>query len=139
MLKRTMKCPYCSSSSFVTNSRKTTKGFQIWRRRTCSVCAQVWTTVESVNSATTYSVEYPNKRSGSFQRDILFLSIKDALHHRKDAVKAAGYVTSTVLGKIYSQNRTKLPVSLLIELTLGVLKNYDATAAAVYKATYEES
>ncbi|MBL7036707.1 transcriptional repressor NrdR [Candidatus Microgenomates bacterium] len=45
-----MNCPYCESSQvMVVNSRKTSMGSQVWRRRRCNKCKLLFTTHENVN------------------------------------------------------------------------------------------
>jgi len=45
-----MECPYChSSQTEVINSRPTRKNSQIWRRRKCLACSEIFTTHEMVD------------------------------------------------------------------------------------------
>jgi transcriptional repressor NrdR len=45
-----MECPYChSSQTEVINSRPTRKNAQIWRRRKCLSCGEIFTTHEMVD------------------------------------------------------------------------------------------
>jgi transcriptional repressor NrdR len=45
-----MECPYCHKQvTFITNSRPTKNNAQVWRRRKCSNCAEVFTTHEIID------------------------------------------------------------------------------------------
>jgi transcriptional repressor NrdR len=45
-----MECPYCNKQqTFVTNSRSTKENAQIWRRRKCQSCKEVFTTHEVID------------------------------------------------------------------------------------------
>lgn len=131
-----MNCPYCKNSTKVTNSRSRAQGTQIWRRRTCKNCAQVWTTLESIDLSTSHRVSGLNNGLEPFSRDELFSSIKDSLQHRKTALSDATALTDTVLARILLQNQAIIPKSEVIAVTSDVLKKFDKVAAAVYAAKH---
>lgn len=65
-----MECPYCHSElTDVVNSRPTRKNAQIWRRRKCTKCAEIFTTHEIVDLSHLIVI----KKSG---RPEVFRSIK---------------------------------------------------------------
>lgn len=134
---KTMNCPYCKSDSKVSNSRPTAKGTQIWRRRTCKSCGQIWTTQEVIDLTTSHQVTSQNNHSEPFSRDKLFLSIKDACAHRKSALADATALTDTVLSQVLRQNTTVLSEQQLIDITNSVITRFDKTASAVYRAKHK--
>lgn len=131
-----MICPYCTSETQVTNSRPSKKSPEVWRRRSCKVCLNVWTTRETVDLSTSHRIITSQNHLEPFQRDELFISIKDACAHRKTALEDASALTDTVLGRVLHQEHAEIPVEYLIDLTASVLNRFDKVAAAVYKAKH---
>ncbi len=131
-----MHCPYCASLTKVTNSRSTAKGTKKWRRRECKKCGQIWTTHEVIDLSTSHKIEHADSSVEPFSRDTLFVSILDSLRHRKTALDDATGLTDTVLTRVLAQKSAQISSSAIKNITQATLKNYDKTAAAVYKATH---
>lgn len=131
-----MKCPYCASPSSVTNSRSRASGMQTWRRRECDQCHALWTTHEIIEPRSAYHVIRVKKRSEPFSRDKLFVSIMNALSHRKTALPDSSGLTETILHRIYLLQQASLTPNTIAKLTHETLLRFDATAAAVYQATH---
>jgi transcriptional regulator NrdR family protein len=129
-----MQCPYCQSDTKVTNSRPSKSHPEVWRRRTCKQCSSIWTTREYIDLSTSHRARTRHKRLQAFSRDILFLSIKDSLNHRKTATADATALTDTVLGRILSQKQAVIETTTIIEISQEVLYHFDRTASAVYRA-----
>lgn len=132
-----MKCVYCASSSFVTNSRPTAKGTQVWRRRECSRCHGLWSTKEAVDLSKTHVFTSSHNHSEPFSRDALFISLIDSLKHRKTALNDATALTDTILSQVLAQKSAKIGREALIELVYTTLKRFDKIAAEVYLRTYK--
>ena len=130
-----MQCIYCASSTKIVNSRSTAKGTKKWRRRECKKCGHVWTTHEVVDLSTSHKIIHTDNSVEPFWRDKLFVSIKDSLQHRKTALEDASYLTDTILAKTLALKTQNIKTRQLFDIIHKVLKNYDKTAAAVYKAT----
>lgn len=133
-----MFCPYCASDTKVTNSRPSAKHPEVWRRRQCKVCNNIWTTREYLDLSTTHRVFNRNSKIQAFQRDKLFLSIKDSLSHRKNSLTEASALTDTVLSRILTLKRGLISTSDIFVIVHGIIKRFDPTAAAVYKAKHEQ-
>ncbi len=131
-----MECPHCRSKTKVTNSRKRARGTQTWRRRECKSCGNIWTTHEVIDLSTSYIVEGAQGHRQPFSRDKLFMSIQESLRHRKTALADATALTDTVLARILAQKTATIPEGDLFAVIYEVIKKFDRTAAAVYKATY---
>lgn len=134
-----MVCPYCDGKSRVINSRSHNNGRGVWRRRHCAVCNAVWTTSENSELASTHRVsDGTSKAFSAFSRDVLFISIKDSLQHRKTAVYDAGELTDTIIGKVLSLKCPEIPARDLAGIVHSVLLRFDPTAAAVYHAKHTD-
>lgn len=60
-----MHCPFCKSTQiYVTNTRPTKGGFQIWRRKRCQTCGETFTTHEIIDLSHLVVV----KRSGKKEK-----------------------------------------------------------------------
>ena len=130
-----MRCPYCNSSTKVTNSRSTNHNQMVWRRRTCTQCLAAWTTHEIYVLTSTHTVKrLSQKHPEPFSRDELFMSIKESLQHRKTALDDATALTDTIITQVLALKTALIESSQIFELAHACLENFDTTAAAVYKA-----
>lgn len=129
-----MKCIYCNSETKVTNSRPQLKLNRIWRRRNCSECRAVFTTVELGDLEKSLVVNGPTGLE-PFLRDKLFISIYDSLKHKKTALNDATALTDTITGQLLKlvNNGTIQKADILSVVTL-ILKRFDKTAATYYVA-----
>jgi transcriptional regulator NrdR family protein len=127
-----MRCPYCQSDTNVTNSRSSKKYPEVWRRRRCKACDSLWTTREYIDLSSSHQVRTRHKRLRAFSRDILFLSVKDSLSHRKTSTEDASALTDTILERILAEKSAVIETTTIISATHEVLFKFDRTAAAVY-------
>lgn len=78
-----MFCPFCHSDQItVTNSRPTNKDTQIWRRRKCLKCNEVFTTREKIDISYVV-VEKRDGRRVQYSRPKLYSGIYHAFVGRK--------------------------------------------------------
>lgn len=130
-----MVCIYCSSETKVSNSRLQKKANQVWRRRACTSCGAVFTTLEAVEASQALRVRHTPKHSEPFSRDTLLLSIYDSLKHRKTAVTDATALTATVLGKLYPLiHEATLERDDIVAIASETLRRFDPVAATHYQA-----
>lgn len=129
-----MVCVYCGNKTAVINSRHRQNGLEVWRRRTCSVCKAVFTTLEQIDSGLALMV----KKSSQYQpflRDKLFLSIYDSLKHRKTALADATALTDTSWSKLVPAFVDgKIERGDIVEIVIPILKRFDHIAATHYTA-----
>ncbi|MFT4532561.1 MAG: transcriptional regulator NrdR family protein, partial [Candidatus Saccharimonadales bacterium] len=126
---------YCSSATSVTNSRSPKTSSFVWRRRKCKQCSAIWTTRENYDLSTTHRVKVSSTgASEHFRRDLLLLSVHEAIKHVKHPEDIAGDLTDTVISKLLALKEPVISTRSIIDVTHGTLKAYDHTAAAVYKA-----
>jgi transcriptional repressor NrdR len=129
-----MVCIYCSSKTRVTNSRRQARTRSVWRRRSCLACGGIFTTIESVDFATSLLVHKSDKTTPApFSRDILFASILASCNHRPAAIHDASALTDTIIKKVLQRGQADITLSELTNLTHDVLTRFDAFAATYYK------
>lgn len=132
-----MVCIYCAHSTRVVNSRHQKRANQIWRRRRCTDCKAIFTSLEGVDNVLAVRV-IKNGHLEPFSRDKLLLAIHDSLKHRKTAVADASYLTGTILGSIYTHLKdATIDSSKITQITLQTLGNFDKAAATHYRAFHE--
>lgn len=103
-----MVCIYCQKPTQVTNSRLQKRLNQTWRRRKCSSCAAIFSTIESVQLESAWIVTDTNNKITPFNRDKLLLSIYKSCQHRPNAVIEASHLTNTIISSLYDQKHTAL-------------------------------
>lgn len=120
----------------VVNSRPQIRTNTIWRRRKCTACAGIFTTLEGTDLGA--AVSFAAGRSGRlepFSRDKLFVSIYESCRHLPDATAVATSLTQTVAAKALRQQKDGvLHAQDLIAVALTALKHFDKTAATIYAA-----
>jgi transcriptional repressor NrdR len=99
-----MYCPFCGSDQIIViNSRPTNKNTQIWRRRKCLKCQELFTTRELID----ISYIIVEKRNGTrvqFSRPKLYSGIYQALVGRKKIDRGdAGEIAEDIMHKIEEQ------------------------------------
>ncbi len=134
-----MVCIYCGAKTAVTNSRPQKRSMQTWRRRQCTACNAIFTTIEGADLSTSLVV-----RAGStvepFLRDKLFMSILRAIGHRTEPLQDAGGLTATVIAQLL-QTDTKASYTAHDIATLAhtTLDRFDTAAAVQYQAYHGKS
>jgi len=132
-----MKCVYCDEETKVINSRLQKKANQVWRRRNCTACGAIFTSIERVDTEQALSV-VKNDAHQPFSRDKLLFSIYDSLKHRKTAESDATALTATILGKLMkATDEATITRQKIVDLTYEVLNNFDNAAATHYQAFHQ--
>lgn len=129
-----MVCIYCRKDTHVSNSRLQKRTNQVWRRRTCEHCKNVFTTLEEVTLEQAVRFNHMGHLE-PFSRDKLFLSIYEACRHRKTAVSDATSLTATSLSKIRSKiTDATIDRAIVVKSIAEVLKHFDKAAQVQYLA-----
>jgi transcriptional regulator NrdR family protein len=130
-----MVCIHCSSETNVINSRHQKRSNQVWRRRRCTSCKSVFTTLEGAEYALAWQVRSATGHLEPFSRDKLFLSIWNSLQHRKSALADAGALTDTVLKKLlHDVKDATLSPTHISRSAFVALNRFDKVAATHYQA-----
>ena len=133
-----MVCIYCGGPTHVTNSRSQKRSNATWRRRACTKCSAVCTTIEVIDLSTAIIVTGP-KPPCPFSRDKLFVSIYDSCKHRKDAQASATSLTDTIIKHLYPLiDNASVSSSTIRDVTLKTLGRFD-TVAGVHYGAYHPS
>lgn len=131
-----MVCIYCNGPTQVVNSRLQRRSNNIWRRRQCSNCGNIFTTHEAIELESVLMVQ-KNKHTDiePFARDILFTSIYDSCRHRQNAISDASALTQTVIGKILKLiNQGTIHRNQIVDTAFETLEKFDKASATMYLA-----
>jgi transcriptional regulator NrdR family protein len=130
-----MVCIQCGSETQVINSRHQKRSNQVWRRRRCTSCKSVFTTLEGAEYALAWQVRKDKGRIEPFSRDKLFLSVWNSLQHRKTALSDASSLTDTVLKKLLGEvEDATLNSPMISRAAFVALNRFDKAAATHYQA-----
>lgn len=135
-----MLCPFClHEKTEVYNSRSTSAGTQVWRRRRCLSCNATFTTQESFNPSDSWKVR-GLKKTTRYSRPRLALSIIKACDHRPDIESTVWYLFEGIerqLLPLAASNNLIVSLNDITRITANVLKNFDATAYVKYMSYHQ--
>lgn len=126
-----MECPYCHSlQTEVTNSRPTLKETQVWRRRKCLKCGEIFTTHEVVDLSHLVVIK-KSGRSEVFSRSKLYSGIYGATIGSKtpDREKVVERITREVERELLFLKRKRI---MSIEIADIVLKKLRKSQSATF-------
>lgn len=132
-----MVCIYCSGNTSVVNSRPQKRSNNIWRRRSCSKCAAIFTTIESPDTSSSIIVKHADGSVTPFLRDKLFMSILKSLPEN-DQYESAAELSTTIIASLVGQPEKLKPINVadIIKTSQTVLRRYNKTAYLRYSAEY---
>ena len=122
-----MNCPFCGSTQvMVTNSRPTRGDSQIWRRRKCLGCGEVYTTYEKINLSHLIVVKKSGRKE-RFRRVKLFSGIYHSSIDRKNVDRGemsefSEKTTNQIIQEILKLKRKEIHSTEITEMVLNKLK-----------------
>lgn len=131
-----MVCPHCATTTDVVNSRRQRRANGVWRRRKCSGCGTVFTTLEYTDLASILRVARSASELEPFSRDRLFISVFESCRHRSSAATDATGLTQQIISRLLAAQPQPglIERNSIITATLDVLKTFDNAAAIHYEA-----
>jgi transcriptional repressor NrdR len=134
-----MVCVYCGSDTQVTNSRHQKRANQVWRRRKCTSCGAIFSTLEGIDTSQALSVQKKNGLE-PFSRDTLLITVYDSLRHRKTALRDATALTATIISTLTPlADNAVIDRDVVATVTATVLQRFDKPAATHYRAFHPVS
>jgi transcriptional repressor NrdR len=132
-----MWCPYCNhTDTRVIDSRVTSDGMQIRRRRECTQCESRFNTFETVE------IKLPNviKADGTrevFNEDKLRMGMLRALEKRPVETDAVERSIRQLLQSVRSVDAREIPSQLVGELVMKALSQLDQVAYVRFASVYQ--
>ena len=130
-----MVCIYCGGNTRVVNSRSSKRNPNIWRRRQCDSCKEIFTTNELPDLSRSVSIINHQDALETFSTDRLYMSVFKALSHREDALNDARHITNTITTKLLQEHSDgAIKIVDLKMICLNTLENFDKVAGTYYSA-----
>jgi len=133
-----MRCPFCKvDDDKVIDSRASSDGFAIRRRRECVDCGRRFTTYERIEESPLRVIKKEGVREPFERRKILFGLIKTC---EKRPIPLADHeeITERIESRILEKYESEVPVSFIGELVMDELKALDKVAYVRFASVYRE-
>lgn len=137
-----MKCPFCDGEQiFVVNSRPTKKNSQIWRRKKCARCGQIFTTYEKIDLSYIVVVKKTGKKQ-RYTRSKLYSAIYNTAIDMKgadrgDASTLADRITNEIEEEIIKLRKKEIATKKITEIVSIVLSKRSPALLVRYLAYRE--
>ena len=133
-----MKCPFCKvDDDRVVDSRASSDGFAIRRRRECVACSRRYTTYERIEESPLRVIKKDDRREPFDRRKILSGLLK-ACEKRPVSLETLERITETVEGKVLETFDREVPSTYVGQLVMGELKEVDQVAYVRFASVYRE-
>ena len=133
-----MQCPFCSSNdNKVTDSRETSEGAAIRRRRECIDCGKRFTTYEYVEKTPLMVVKKDGRREPFNHQKILAGLIK-ACEKRPISVETLENVANKIEGELQKRFEQELESHYIGELVMEKLAELDDVAYVRFASVYRQ-
>jgi transcriptional repressor NrdR len=133
-----MKCPFCKvDDDRVVDSRASSDGFAIRRRRECARCDRRYTTYERIEESPLRVVKKDGRREPFERRKILSGLIK-ACEKRPVSLDALEAITERIEGQVLEAFEREVPSAHVGELVMEELRKVDPVAYVRFASVYRE-
>jgi len=133
-----MRCPFCKEDEDkVIDSRASSDGFAIRRRRECCACSRRFTTYERIEESPLRVIKKDGVRE-PFERRKILLGLIKACEKRPIAIAALEGITERIENAVLERYESEVPVSYVGELVMEALKDVDQVAYVRFASVYRE-
>ncbi len=130
-----MKCPACGCiDSKVIDSRPSSDGLNIRRRRECLECQRRFTTFETIEAVQIFVIK-KNGEKEIFDRNKILSGVLKACHKRPVDPEM---IVNEIEQDIYNSMRNEITTSEIGELVMLKLKDHDQVAYVRFASVYRE-
>ncbi|MBU0649030.1 transcriptional regulator NrdR [Patescibacteria group bacterium] len=131
-----MNCPVCNSKDTkVVDSRISTDGLSIRRRRECNKCAFRFSTIEEVELLDLMVVKRDGRRE-AYSRDNIVNGLKKALEKRSYTEAGFKKLVHNIERDIQKKKRAELTSQQIGEIVMKRLKGFDKVAYIRFASVY---
>jgi transcriptional repressor NrdR len=131
-----MRCPFCRHrGNRVVDSRMSTDGLTIRRRRMCASCKRRFTTYERVEEATPMVVKKDNRRE-PFERAKVVSGIKKACEKRPVSVEMIEQIADRIEAAVAERGDKEIPSSFVGAAVMNELHEIDQVAYVRFASVY---
>lgn len=133
-----MKCPFCGQEDTkVIDSRPAEDNNSIRRRRQCEKCKRRFTTYEKVEVIPLVVIKKDNTRE-SYDRSKIEAGIFRSCHKRPVSVEKINKLIDEIENEIFNYEEKEIPSSVIGEIVMDKLKNFEAVAYVRFASVYRE-
>ena len=131
-----MQCPFCHhAESKVIDSRSSTEGDIIRRRRECEVCHQRFTSYERVEEILPMVVKKDGRRE-NFDRLKIIHGLKKACEKRPVSIETIEKIVSEIEAILQEKTAKEIPSQEIGEMVMEKLHPIDAVAYVRFASVY---
>lgn len=133
-----MKCPFCGQEDTkVIDSRPAEDNNSIRRRRQCEKCKRRFTTYEKVEVIPLVVIKKDNTRE-PYDRSKIEAGIFRSCHKRPVSVEKINKLIDEIENEIFNYEEKEIPSSVIGEIVMDKLKNFEAVAYVRFASVYRE-
>ncbi|MDD3296201.1 MAG: transcriptional regulator NrdR [Candidatus Omnitrophica bacterium] len=133
-----MKCPYCNSSeNKVTDSRETSEGVAIRRRRECLNCNKRFTTYEYVEKTPLMVIKKDGRRE-PFNHQKIISGLLKACEKRPVSVEKLEAIVNEIETELQKRFEQELESHIVGELVMEKLAKLDDVAYVRFASVYRQ-
>jgi transcriptional repressor NrdR len=133
-----MRCPFCKvDDDRVVDSRASSDGFAIRRRRECVACNRRYTTYERIEESPLRVVKKDESRE-PFERRKILLGLIKACEKRPIPITALEEITERIENRVLEEYESEVPVTYIGELVMKELKALDKVAYVRFASVYRD-
>ena len=133
-----MKFPFCSKENTrVIDSRPAEDNSSIRRRRVCDGCGKRFTTYEKVETIPIIVIKKDNNRE-PYDRAKIEAAIIRSCHKRSVSINQINEMIDEIETEIFNLEKKEIPSSVIGEIVMDKLKNYDSVAYVRFASVYRE-
>ncbi len=133
-----MRCPFCNNSeNRVTDSRETSEGSAIRRRRECENCGKRFTTYEYVEKTPLMVVKKDGRRE-PFNHQKILTGLLKACEKRPISVEALEKIADEIESQLHKKFEQELKSHFIGELVMEKLARLDDVAYVRFASVYRQ-
>jgi transcriptional repressor NrdR len=133
-----VRCPFCKvDDDRVIDSRASSDGFAIRRRRECIACDRRYTTYERIEESPLRVVKKDQSRE-PFDRRKILLGLMKACEKRPIALSVLEEVTERIENRVLERYDSEVPSSFIGELVMEELRKVDQVAYVRFASVYRD-
>ena len=131
-----MHCPFCpETDTKVIDSRLSSDGAQVRRRRECLACSERFTTFESVEFAMPRIIKSSGARQ-TFEEQKMRMGIMRALEKRPVDTARVEEAVQRIIRKLREMNESEVKAGFIGELVMAELRELDQVAFVRFASVY---
>ncbi|HOI42153.1 MAG TPA: transcriptional regulator NrdR [Elusimicrobiales bacterium] len=133
-----MKCPFCGAEDTkVTDSRDSSDGLEIRRRRECEKCEKRFTTYERMEQHPLVVIKKDGRRE-PFSREKLMSGIVKSCQKRDVSVEKMEEAGRNIEASLRSEDESEIPSGTIGELVARALRRLDKVAYIRFASIYKD-